>query len=316
MFRGLVLGAVLSAALVAGPAVAYAEYPTKPVTLVVNYPAGGGSDAIARALARAMEKELKQTVVVENVAGGKATRGVTDVVTATPDGYRIGIATNSPMTLAVHSVSGLPWSSPSSYDILGGIGSLYSVICAQPDTPFSSLEEMVAFAKANPGKLKVAIIAGGLNQYTWDLFVKKAGINIRFVPYSGDADGMAAFLGKNTEIVNLTWPTLRGQVDAGRAKCLGMFAPERIASHPIPTLKELGYDVTTTSDYVVFAPKRLPADVRKILVEAVHAATADPDFVKVLSAQNIVVKYEDGDVVTKRFTQVYNDVLTQKAESK
>lgn len=295
-----------AASLCAGTAIA-ADYPTKPITVVVNYPAGGGSDAIGRALARSLEKVLKQPIPVENIAGGSGTRGVTDVVTAPPDGYRIGIATNSPMTISVHKVSGLRWGAPDTYDILGGIGSMYNAVCAQPDAPFNSLKEMVAYAKANPGKLKVASIKGGLNQYTWDQFVKSAGIDVRFVPYSGDADGIASFLGKNTELVNLTWPTLRAQLDAGKAKCLALFAPKRVASHPdVPTFKDEGYDVTITSDYVAYAPKGLPEDVRKTLVAAVEQSVKDPDFVKVLTAQNIVVQFTGADEMKKRFSEVFD----------
>ncbi len=174
---------------------------------------------------------------------------------------------------------------------------------------------MVKYAKANPGKVKVASIAGGLNQYTWDKFAKAAQINVRFVPYSGDADGMAAFLGKNTELVNLTWPTLRAELDAGKAKCLGLFAPARIASHPVPTFKEQGYDVTVTSDYVVFAPKGLPTDVRKTIVEAVQQALKDEDLIKVLSAQSIVVNFTDGATVAKKFTEVYSDLRDARKAS-
>jgi tripartite-type tricarboxylate transporter receptor subunit TctC len=286
-----------------------ANYPTKPVTLTVNYGAGGGSDAIGRALARALEKILKQPVPVENIAGGAGTRGVTAVVMSAPDGYQIGVATNSPMTIAVHSVKGLPWGAPDTYDIIGGIGIVYNAVCIQPDSPFKSLEEVVNFAKANPGKLKVASIAGGINQYTWDGFVKKANVNIRFVPYSGDADGVASFLGKNTELVNLTWPGLKAQVDAGKARPLAIFASERISTHPdVPTFKELGYDVTTTSDYIVYAPKGLPAKTRSKLVDAVKHAVADPDFGKVLKAQNIIVKFTDGAKMTEQFTEVFNGI--------
>ena len=269
-FQKLVTGTLIAAAsLCASPAFADG-YPTKPVTMVVNYPAGGGSDAIGRALARSMEKVLNQPMPVENVAG-------------------------------------LPWSSPSTYEILGGVGSMYNAVCAQPDAPFNTLKEMVEYAKKNPGQLKVSSIKGGLNQYTWDAFAKAAGIDVRFVPYSGDADGIASFLGKNTELVNLTWPTLRAQLDAGKAKCLAIFAPARVATHPdVPTFKEQGYDVTTTSDYVVYAPKDLPADVRKTLEAAVEAAVKDADFVKVLSAQSIVVAFQDGGTMTKRFSEVYD----------
>lgn len=293
-----------------------ANYPTKPVSLVVNYAAGGGSDAIGRALGRAMEKTFKQPVPVQNIAGGAGTRGVTAVVTAEPDGYQIGVATNSPMTIAVHSVKGLPWGAPDTYDIIGGIGIVYNAVCIQPDSPFKDLKEVLKYAKENPGKLKVASIAGGINQYTWDAFIKKADVNIRFVPYSGDADGVASFLGKNTELVNLTWPGLKAQVEAGKARPLAIFAPARISTHPdVPTFKELGFDVTTTSDYIVYAPKGLPAKTRSKIVDAVKEAVNDPDFAKVLTAQNIIVQFTDGKKMTESFTEVFN-ALGEAAKAK
>ena len=290
-------------------AFAQASYPDKPITLVVNYPAGGGSDAIGRALARALEKIFNQPVPVDNIAGGNATRGVTAVVTAAPDGYKIGVATNSPMTIAAQTVGGLPWNTPDSYDIVGGIASMYNVVCAQPDAPFSTVQELVAYAKRNPNKLKVSSIAGGLNQYTWNRFVRAADVKIRFVPYSGDADGIASFLGGNTELVNLTWPGLKPHLEAGKAKCLALFAPERVSSHPaLPTFKESAFDVTTTSDYVVYAPKGMPAATRRTLASAVEAATKDADLVRVLSGQNIVVKHTDGAEMTERFKAIYKDI--------
>ncbi|MGY3609968.1 MULTISPECIES: Bug family tripartite tricarboxylate transporter substrate binding protein [unclassified Bradyrhizobium] len=282
-------------------------FPTKPVTLTVNYGAGGGSDAIARALGRALEKPLKQPVAIENIAGGAGTRGVTAVVTAEPDGYQIGVATNSPMTIAVHTVKGLSWGNPSTYDILGGIGIVYNTICIQADSPLKTLDDVVTYAKENPGKLKVASIAGGINQYTWDAFAKKANINVRFVPYSGDADGVASFLGKNTELAALTWPGLKAQVEVGKARPLAVFGPERMSSNPdVPTFKELGYDVITTSDYVVYAPKGIPEAKRRVLVEAVKQAVSDPDFMRVLSAQNIQVQFTDGEKMTRQFTEIFN----------
>ncbi|MGY4572617.1 tripartite tricarboxylate transporter substrate binding protein [Bradyrhizobium sp. USDA 3256] len=293
------------------------SFPTKPVTLTVNYGAGGGSDAIARALGRALEKPLKQPVAIENVAGGAGTRGVTAVVTAQPDGYQIGVATNSPMTIAVHTVKGLTWGDPSTYDILGGIGIVYNAVVVQADSPLKTLDDVVKFARDNPGKLKVASIAGGINQYTWDAFARKANINVRFVPYSGDADGVAPFLGKNTELAALTWPGLKAQVEVGKARPLAVFGPERMSSNPdVPTFNELGYDVVTTSDYVVYAPKGIPEAKRKVLVEAVKQAVSDPDFIKVLATQNIQVQFTDGDKMTRQFTEVFNATAPSSVSGK
>ncbi|HVR58462.1 MAG TPA: tripartite tricarboxylate transporter substrate binding protein [Pseudolabrys sp.] len=283
-----------------------ANYPTKPVTVTLHYSAGGASDALGRALARALEKNFKQPVPVENIPGGAGTRGVTAVLRAAPDGYQIGIATNSPMTIAVHSVKGLPWGAPDTYDIIGGIAVIYNVLCIQPDSEFKTLEAVVQFAKANPGKLKVASIAGGTNQYIWDKFVKQANINVRFVPYTGDAEGVASFLGANTELVNLTWPGMRAQIEAGKARPLAIFAPERLSSHPdVPTFKELGYDVTTTTDYVVYAPNGLPPKTRSRIVDALKEAVRDPDFEKLMNAQNIFAKFTDGAKMTEKFTEVF-----------
>jgi tripartite-type tricarboxylate transporter receptor subunit TctC len=306
--RKLIIIALASLSLAGSRAYGADEpFPTKPITLTVNYGAGGGSDAIARALGRALEKPLKQPVAIENVAGGAGTRGVTAVATAEPDGYQIGVATNSPMTIAVHSVKGLPWGDPSTYDILGGIGIVYNTVCVQADSPIRTLDDLVNYARQNPGKLKVASIAGGINQYTWDAFAKKANINVRFVPYSGDADGVASFLGKNTELAALTWPGLRAQVEVGKARPLAVFGPERMSSSPdVPTFKELGYDVTTTSDYVVYAPKGMPRSRRSALVEAVKQAVSDPDFIRVLTAQNIQVQFTDGEKVASQFMEVFN----------
>jgi tripartite-type tricarboxylate transporter receptor subunit TctC len=317
--RVLVATTLAASLSLAGAPVSAADdsFPTKPITLSVNYGAGGGSDAIARALGRALEKPLKQPVAIENIAGGAGTRGVTAVVTAEPDGYQIGVATNSPMTIAVHTVKGLAWGDPSTYDILGGIGIVYNTVVVQADSPLKTLDDVVKFARENPGKLKVASIAGGINQYTWDAFAKKANINVRFVPYSGDADGVASFLGKNTELAALTWPGLKAQVEVGKARPLAVFGPERMSSNPdVPTFKELGYDVVTTSDYVVYAPKGIPEAKRKVLVDAVKQAVSDPDFIKVLTAQNIQVQFTDGGKMTRQFTDVFNATTPSAAGGK
>lgn len=312
----LLVAAALSFVVTSGYANAQTNYPAKTITLIVNYGAGGGSDAIARALASALEKPLGQKVVVENVSGGMATRGVTAVVTAPADGYVIGIATNSPLGFAVHSVQGLPWGSPDSYEVIGAVGSIANVLATQPGAPFSNIKELVDFAKKNPGKLRIANVAGGLNQYVWEQFKNAADIDVRLVPYSGDSDATAAFLGGNTELYGLTWPGIKGHVDAGKVKPLALFARERVESHPeLPTFKDLGYDVTTTSDYLLYAPKGIPADVTKKLAAALKDALADPGFVKTAKARDVQVRFRDGDEVKKQLREIYNSGATSKKDS-
>ena len=133
------------------------------------------------------------------------------------------------------------------------------------------------------------------------------GYNPSFFGTSGD-------FGHNTELVNLTWPSLRAQLDAGKAKCLAIFAPEQVSTHKVPTFKELGYDVVTTSDYVVYAPKNMPAGVRSTLVKAVKASVNDPDFISALTKQNIVVRYADGKSTSKHFMEIYNNLKAAKSK--
>lgn len=307
------LSACFALAAALGAAQAQTAYPTKPVNLIVNYPAGGGSDAIARSFAKALEAELGQPVPVENVAGGSATRGITAVVTAPADGYTLGIATNSPLTFAAHTVEGLPWGHPDTYDIIAGLGSLYNVLAVQPDAPYGTVAEVVAYAKEHPGELRVATVGGGLNQYVWDAFTEAAGIETTLVPYSGDADGLAAFLGGNTELVELTWSGTVPHIEAGKAKPVALFAPARLKSHPdIPTFKEEGYDITTTSDYVIYAPKGIPDDIRTRIAAAVEAAIKNEELKTSLENRGIVVGYESGESLKPKFIEMYENIGAAK----
>lgn len=312
----LFVGLAASAILFAGTQAAFAQenFPTKPVNLVVNYPAGGSTDAIARALAKAMEPELGQTVTVENIAGGSATRAVTAVVTSEPDGYTIGIASNSPLTISSHKIEGLPWGAPDTYDILGGIGNVYHGVGVQPDAPYSSIEELVKYAREHPGELRVATPGGGINQYVWRKFAEVAKIDVQMVPYAGDADSITAFLGGNTEVVEVTWPGLRPHVEAGKVKPIGIFAPERLESDPdVETFAEAGYDVTIATHNTIYAPLGLSDDVRAKLQSAIKAAVNDPDYQKVLESRGVVVVYGEGEEMTKNFTEMYKAFAAENA---
>lgn len=302
---------------VAENANAQSDYPAKPITLIVNYPAGGGSDAIARAVAQALEKPLNQRIRVENVAGGMATRGVTALVTAPADGYTIGVAHNSALVFTVHNVEGLPWRGPDSYEVIGAIGSIPNLLAAQPGAPYNTVEDLVAYAKKNSGKLRVASVAGGFSQYVWDEFVKAAGIDVRFVPYSGDADGIAAFLGGNVELISLTWSGLKPQVEAAKAKPLALFAQERVKSHPdLPTFKEAGYPIAATSNYVLYTPKGISTEVRSKLASALKQILLDADFLKVMVSRDVDVKFVEGSEAAKELTEMFNTVGKQAKEKK
>src|SRR5690606_6891757 len=194
-----------------------------------------------------------------------------------------------------------------------GVGSLYNVLAVQPDAPYTDVKQLVEYAKAHPGELRVATVGGGLNQYVWEQFTTAAGIDTQIVPYSGDADGLAAFLGKNTELVELTWSGTQPHIDAGTAKPLALFAPERLKNYPdIPTFKELGYDITTTSDYVIYAPKGIPEDIRSKISAAVENVVENAELRTSLENRGIVVGYIPGAELTPRFIEMYDNIGAAK----
>jgi tripartite-type tricarboxylate transporter receptor subunit TctC len=241
------------------PAVAQAQdFPARPVTLIVPWPAGGSTDQVMRALAQATEKYLGQTIVVENRPGAAGTLGANAMVAAKPDGYTI---TQIPITVFRN-----PHLGNVGYDpltdltyILGVSGYTFGVV-VRADSQWNTWADLVAYAKANPGKLSYGTPGANTSLHvTMEDIAYRNGIKWTQVPFRGNADNMQAILGGHIDAAAdaTGWGP---HVDAGKLRLLATWGPQRTKRWPnAPTLKELGFDIVSTSPYGMQDPIHMQA---------------------------------------------------------
>src|SRR5581483_9843686 len=231
--------AALAALLAAAPAGAQ-DYPTRPITLVVPFPAGGGNDALARAVAERMSRTIGQQVVVENRAGGGGgTVATRQVARAAPDGYTILLTYTG--TLAVNpTLYANPGYDPrKDFAPIGLIGAQPSVLTVHPSLPVKSTAELVAYAKANPGKINCGFVPGTIGHMTTELFSKTAGFEITRVPYKGNGTAIGDLIGGHIAMMVLSIQTVIGNVKAGTLRALAVTTAERSKVLPeVPTVSE------------------------------------------------------------------------------
>jgi tripartite-type tricarboxylate transporter receptor subunit TctC len=272
------------------------QFPDRPVTLVVPWSAGGGTDVAMRALAESTSKHLGQRIIIENRAGAGGTIGPTYVAkNAKPDGYTI---TQIPIT-----VFRLPHMTKVEFDamndftwIMGITGYTFGVV-VRADAPWKTWQEMIAYAKANPGKLTYATPGTGTSLHiTMEELAAKDGVQWLQVPFKGNADATAALMGAhvNMSADSTGWGEL---VDAGKLRMLSIWSAERSKRWPnVPTLKELGYGIVSNSPYGIAGPKGMDPKVVKILHDAFRKGMEDPVYQKTierLDQENWYVSTED-----------------------
>jgi tripartite-type tricarboxylate transporter receptor subunit TctC len=259
---GLALGLTLMSA-VAGAQ----QFPTQPVRLIVPWPAGGASDLVMRALADATVKHLGQPIVIENKPGASGTLGASIVAGLKPDGY---VVTQMPV-----SVFRLPYMQSSTFDpardftyIIHLTGYTFGVV-VRDDAPWKTFDELMAWAKANPGKLTYGTPGVGTSLHiTMEQIAEKRGLEFLHVPYKGSAETTNALLSGQVLAVadSSGWAPM---VEAGKFRLLVTWGEARTKKFPnTPTLKELGYEIVSTSPYGLAGPKRMDPKVAKALHDA------------------------------------------------
>jgi tripartite-type tricarboxylate transporter receptor subunit TctC len=285
--------ALLCAAAVQGVAPASAQsYPSKPVTIVVPFAAGGPADTLARQLGERMKTSLGQPIVVENVAGAAGATGVGRVVRAVPDGYTIGIG-----HLGTHVFNGalyrLPYDLAKDLEPIALLPSNYSVIVTKKDVPAKNLKDLVAWLKENPKQASAATAGiGSIAHVASVYFENQTGVALQIVPYRS---GSAAFGDVLAGHVTLIFDQFTGSsvemYRSGKVRPFAVTAKSRLASVPdLPTVDEAGLPGLYVSTwYGLWAPKGTPAAVIARLNAAVVEALAEPDLRKRLDAQSSVV---------------------------
>lgn len=271
------LATLCTGALVAMPAAAQ-TYPSKPITLVVPFPAGGALDAVARPMAEGMRKILGQTVIVENVPGAGGTVGTGNVARAAPDGYTILLGSVGTHAIAAGIYSKL------SYDPVAGFAPISQltrgplVLAVAPQFAVGSVRELVAAAKASPGRINYASTGNGTALHVaGELFKSAAGIDVQHIPYRGGGQAMTALLAGEVSYIIGNTQLVRPMIASGKIKGLAVTGSQRLAALPdLPTFAEAGtpgVDVVTW--FGLFAPAGTPHGIVQQLNQAATAALKD-----------------------------------------
>jgi|APCry1669189241_1035207.scaffolds.fasta_scaffold15861_2 hypothetical protein len=265
------------------PAVLWAQsYPNRPITFVVPYGPAGSTDPISRQYAAQLEKVLGVDVNVENKPGGSGTIGFGIIARAKPDGYTIGLGTNSILAYQPLVNQSLTFKTPDTYQPIAKLGEMPVILVVRADAPWKTFEEFVAHVKKNPNKVRASV--SGLRTVP-DLvaqeFNKNSGLKLRTIPFTGGSgEALLALLGNRVEATLFTGAVgIPGQVQAGKVRVLAVF--KKGIYDPVPEATstiDLGYLTTLSAQFYVMAPKGLPKEVFDKLVSASAQVINSPEF--------------------------------------
>jgi tripartite-type tricarboxylate transporter receptor subunit TctC len=285
--------AALAGGAALGLAHAQAPFPTKPVILVVPYAPGGPTDAMARVLASALKPVLgQQPVLVENKAGAGANIGAEYVARAEADGHTIMFGTSAPLAINVSLYSKLGYDPVRSFAPVIHLGYLPNVLVVHPAVPAKNVQELIAYAKANRGKLSYASSGSGASSHLAGvLFNQRAGTDIQHIPYKGTGPALNDLLGGQVTMSFTDVLTALPHIKAGKLRVLGVTTAARSRSLPdVPTVMEQGvpdYDVSVF--FAIVAPAGTPREVVQRLNAAFVAVLKQPDVRQRLEAQGLEI---------------------------
>jgi len=254
-------------------------WPSKPVTLLVPFPPGGSTDLIARTLGPKLQEKLGSTFIVENKAGATGTVGAGIVKRAAPDGYTIFVSSLGPFVIAPHLIKAAPYDALKDFDYITVAVQAPNVLAVPASSPHKNMADVIAFHKANPGKMSFASSGNGSSDHlTAELFWQQTGTTGLHIPYKGGAPAMADLLGAQVDATFMNINTGLPNIRAGKLRALAITSAKRSPLLPdVPTMDELGIKGVTVYSWQAFAaPKGLPADIKAKLHDALVAGLNDP----------------------------------------
>lgn len=267
--------------------VAAQSYPSHSVRMIVPYPAGGSVDVLGRAVADKLSVSMGQPVVPDNRVGANGSIAHQAVAAAPADGYTIGMSGTSPLVLAPHQIKDLPYDPTKDFAYLACAGTTPFVIDVHPSLPVKTVQELVAYAKANPGKLNFGSAGMGNSAHlSAELFKRATGIDMVHVPYKGNALAMQDLIAGNIQVLFDPVQTSIPQIQSGKVRPLAVTSKTRFAELPnLPTVAESGYP---GYDFVVWyafvAPAATPAPIVAKLNAEINKAVSDPEMKKKFAA--------------------------------
>ncbi len=269
---------------------AFADYPEKPIKIIVPFAAGAGTDAVARFTAQKLEEQLRQPVIVENRVGASGAIGTQFVANAPADGYTLLFVASPFTTVAAATPTVANYDPIKQFAPIALIAAGPLVWIANAQAPFTSMREMIAFAQANPGKLAYGSAgSGGVNHLALELFKLKTGTDILHVPYKGIAPATTDLLGGSIALLTGTIPAVLPHVKGGKARALAVTGHKRSPLLPdVPTTKEAGANGTEVYNYWgLVAPAGTPAAVVNRLNAEVQKFLAQKDVQERLAGDGV-----------------------------
>jgi tripartite-type tricarboxylate transporter receptor subunit TctC len=316
MLRKLAAVSMLALGVQALPFLANAQdYPTQPIRIIVPFAPGAGNDLLGRLTADALTQRMGQTVFVENKAGAGSAIGIDLVAKSKPDGYTILWTASDGITILPAVKTSVPYKVPDDFTFIARITQLPFFVAVNPDLPIKSLQELIAYGKANPGKLRygTAGVAGGPHMAT-ALLAHKAGIEMTHVPYQGIAPAMTALIGGFVDVVLAAPSSVKPYADGGKVRLLAMSGKERHPNFPdVPTWEQAGLPLNITVFYGILAPAGTPEPILARLRKEIGGMLADPKIVERLQTLGYKPEFIAGDEF-KKF--LVNDLEQWKTTAK
>jgi len=271
----------LAAGLMLAAAAQAQSFPSRPVSLIVPWPAGGSTDIYFRKLGEISARHLGQPLVIENRPGGSGMNGpATMAKTARPDGYTISQLAIT--AFRVPHMQKVDWDPITDFTYIIGLAGYTFGIVVKADSPFKTFQDLLAYARANPGKLSYATPGTGTSLHlAMEEIAAKAGVQFLHVPFKGYGDGAIALMGGHVmvQVDSTGWAR---QVDAGAQRLLATLGDKRTRWNA-PTVKELGVDTVSNSPFGLVGPKGMSRDVVKVLHDAFKRSLDDPEYLKMLA---------------------------------
>jgi len=274
------------------PALASAQdFPAKPIKLIVPFPAGGPNDIIARVVGQRMSELIKQPVLIDNRGGQGGVLGTDAVAKAAPDGYTIGIVSASSLVINP-TMEKVPYDVPKDFAPVTLVTTVPEMLVVASSVPAKDMGELVALAKAQPGKLNFASAGvGGLPHLAGELFKLTAKIDVVHVPYRGAAPAINDLLGQQVQMAFLDLPVLLPHIKSGTLRPIALGAPKRAPTSPdVPTTAEVGMpDLLIENWYGMIAPAGTPEKIVGLLNRVANEAMRDPQVAQKLADQGLTV---------------------------
>jgi tripartite-type tricarboxylate transporter receptor subunit TctC len=283
------IGTLLSAALAYAAPLQADEFPSKPIKLIVPYAAGGGTDIVARIVAQKLQDKWGPAVIVENRTGAGGNVGAEAVFTAAPDGYTLLFTAQGPLVVNQYLFDKISYE-PGKFTPISLVMVAYSALLANPKVPAQNLQELIAYAKANPNKLNYASQGIGTAAHLIaELFKSMAGVQINHIPYRGSGPAVNDLVAGHVDLMFGELAAVYQYIQSGQLKALAVSSDKRIANLPdVPTVSEVLPGFFVTSWWAIVAPPGMSPELTNKISSAVAEIMKQPDVTKRLTEMSMV----------------------------